>query len=119
MTVRVMVQDVMDLRARMAVSGAAALQRQGFLDAAHEILQQYRGSAGSEAAAATAEAELRIALAQVCCFAVRMFEECTVALINRRLRALCKQGKGKQACPVCLFTAIVYLQSNSNADVAL
>ncbi len=64
----------MDLRAQMAVSGAAALQRQGFLDAAHEILQQYRGSAGSEAAAATAEAELCIALAQVCCLALEMLE---------------------------------------------
>ena len=49
----------------MAVGGATALQRQGFLDAAQEILLQYRGSAGFEAAATTAEAELRIALAQV------------------------------------------------------
>ncbi len=49
------------------VNGAAALQRQGFLDAAQEILLQYRGSAGSEAAAAIAEAELRIALAQASC----------------------------------------------------
>ena len=58
----------MELRAHMAVNGAAALQRQGFLDAAQEILLQYRGSAGSEAAAATAEAELRIALAQASCY---------------------------------------------------
>lgn len=67
-TVKMTMQDVMDLRAQMAVSGAAALQRQGFLDAAQEILQQYRGSAGAEAAAATAEAELRIVLAQACCY---------------------------------------------------
>ena len=44
-------QEVTALRAQMAVLGAAALQRQGFLDAAQEILLQYRGSAGSSAAA--------------------------------------------------------------------
>ena len=85
----VMPQDVMDLRAQMAVSGAAALQRQGFLDASHEILQQYRGSAGSEAAAATAEAELRIALAQVCCFTVRMFEDCSAILMTLNVSGSC------------------------------
>ena len=57
-------QEVTALRAQMAVLGAAALQRQGFLDAAQEILLQYRGSAGSSAAAVTAEAELSIALTQ-------------------------------------------------------
>lgn len=58
-------QDIMELRAHMAVGGAGALQRQGFLDAAQEILLQYRGSAGFETAATTAEAELCISLAQV------------------------------------------------------
>lgn len=61
------VQEVTELRAAMAVKGAAALQQAGFLDAAQEILGQFRGSAGAGAAAAVAEAELRIALAQVCC----------------------------------------------------
>ena len=77
-------QDVMELRAQMAVSGAAALQRQGFLDAAQEILQQYRGSTGSEAAAATAEAELRIALAQACC--------CVLKILIFSSRSLLHQG---------------------------
>lgn len=53
------------LRADMALGGAAALERQGFLDTAQEILHQFASSAGASAAAATAEAKLRLLLAQV------------------------------------------------------
>jgi len=78
-----MLQDVMELRAHMAVDGAATLQRQGFLDTAQEILLQYRGSAGSEAAAAIAEAELRIALAQA---------SCHISLLGPAPNAMCHAG---------------------------
>lgn len=58
-------QMVTNLRAEVALSGATALEKQGFLDTAREILQQFEPSAGPSAAAATQEAKLRIALAQV------------------------------------------------------
>ena len=37
-------QNIMELRALMAGNGACALQRQGFLDAALEMLLQCRGT---------------------------------------------------------------------------
>ena len=58
-------QAVMELRAEVALGGVAALERQGFLDTAQEILHQFAATAGTSAAAATAEAKLRLLLAQV------------------------------------------------------
>ena len=71
-----------ELRAQMAVLGAAVLQRQGSLDAAQEILVQYRGSAGSSAAAVTAEAELSIALAQARWAAAAVLCACMTSFIT-------------------------------------
>ena len=60
------VQVVSGLRAEVAVGGAGALQRAGWLDAAQNILDTTSASAsGPGAAAMTAEARLRLALAQV------------------------------------------------------
>lgn len=59
------VQAVMQLRAELALGGAAALERQGFLDTAQEILSQFAAGTGDSAAAATAEAKMRLFLAQV------------------------------------------------------
>jgi len=59
------VQAVMQLRAELALGGAAALERQGFLDTAQEILSQFAAGTGASAAAATAEAKMRLFLAQV------------------------------------------------------
>jgi hypothetical protein len=53
------------LRAEVALGGAGALQRAGWLDAAQTILDAFSASAGPSAAAMTAEANLHLQLAQV------------------------------------------------------
>lgn len=61
----VLSQALTGLRADVALSGAAALERAAHLDAAAEILARFRASAGASSGAATAEAQLRLCLSQV------------------------------------------------------
>ncbi len=55
-------QTVVRLRGAVTLGGAGALERQGFLDSAQELLA---AAGGTVAHAALAEAQLRIRLAQV------------------------------------------------------
>ena len=64
-------QAVGALRAEVALGGAGALQRAGWLDAAQNILDAFSASADPSAAALTAEANLRLQLAQVRDFCAR------------------------------------------------